>query len=304
MCIVSSCRCSPRFLSGEKRRAALLCLIDSVYLLNVRRVKSPARVLGLYRALLLHCLRRKETMQSITLHPSTENPSPADLAAETARLEALLELRRAELVSRQEEMRAFKQRYAQAVGDLLTELAEVESAIGEAERRTLGLENAADAEDETAVHSGIDADGQSAHTLPVKTALRKLFWSVARMFHPDHAPDEAEAQRRHSIMAEASRAYREGDVESLHTLLGDEELQSYCATMPGGEDDLARRLLNLKEELRTVEFGLKRIRQDRLYQLKLSADEEARHGRDKLKQEAERLNRRLVKARRRLEHLS
>ncbi|MFN2456524.1 MAG: hypothetical protein ABR577_20225, partial [Pyrinomonadaceae bacterium] len=65
-------------------------------------------------------------------------------------------------------------------------------------------------------------------TLPVKTALRKLFWSVARMFHPDHAADEKEARRRHTIMAEASRAYRDGDIESLHTLLGDEQLQFFC----------------------------------------------------------------------------
>ena len=108
-------------------------------------------------------------------------------------------------------------------------------------------------------------------------------------------------------MAEASRAYREGDAESLNTLLGDEELQFYCASARGeadGEPDAATRLFNLKEELRTVEFGIKRIRQDSLYQIKLRAEEEAARGRDTLAETAERTRRQIAKARRRLEHLS
>jgi hypothetical protein len=107
-------------------------------------------------------------------------------------------------------------------------------------------------------------------------------------------------------MAEASRAYREGDVESLHTLLGDEQLQSYCAATrpPEEEEDLADLLLSLKEELRTVEFGLKRLTQDGLYRLKLRVAGEAAQGRDALSEMAERIERQIVKARRRLEHLS
>jgi hypothetical protein len=107
-------------------------------------------------------------------------------------------------------------------------------------------------------------------------------------------------------MAEASRAYREGDVESLHTLLGDEELQFFCTGAQGKDDpeDLASQLIALKEELRTVEFGIRRIRQDGLFQLKLSVDEEAKAGRDALGAQAERINRQIAKARRRLEHLS
>ncbi len=126
------------------------------------------------------------------------------------------------------------------------------------------------------------------------------------MVHPAHAGDEHEARRRHSIMAEASRAYREGDVESLNTLLGDEQLQSFCATTrpPEEEEDLADRLLSLREELRTVEFGLKRLTQDGLFRLKRRADAEAAEGRDALAAEAERIQRQIVNARRRLEHLS
>jgi hypothetical protein len=126
------------------------------------------------------------------------------------------------------------------------------------------------------------------------------------MFHPDHASDEDEARRRHTIMAEANRAYRDGDIESLSTLLGDEQLQSYCAS--GARDDepedTAARLLNLKEELVTIEFGVKRLRQDRLYHLMLASAEESRQGRDQLSQMADSIRRKIVKARNRLAHFS
>jgi hypothetical protein len=241
-------------------------------------------------------------MQSLSLHSSAAKNSSTDLAQEIARLDALLSERRAELVALQEELHAFKARYTQTVGSRLAELAEVERAVMEAEKRALGIDAATgDQESEYAA-----ADTDVSRALPGKTTLRKLFWSVARMFHPDHAADETEARRRHSIMAEANRAYQEGDVESLHTLLGDEDLRSYCASPVGSdaEEDLAGRLLNIREELRTVEFGIKRTRQDGLYRLKLSVDAEAAHGRDALAAQAERINRQITKARRRLEHLS
>ncbi|MBA3441367.1 MAG: hypothetical protein H0T92_16010 [Pyrinomonadaceae bacterium] len=241
-------------------------------------------------------------MQSIILHTSTTSNTPLDMALEVVRLKDLLAARRSNLVALQAELHQFKARYTQTVGSRLAELAEVEHAIKEAAHRMLGTEPPTQQEDDCATHHD---DEQTSSAVPIKTALRKLFWSVARMFHPDHAMDEKEARRRHTIMAEASRAYRDGDVESLHTLLGDEQLQSFCAGVPAHtEDDLAGQLLRLREELRTVEFGLKRIKQDGLYRLKLSADEEARQGRDALAAQAVRIDRQIVKARHRLAHLA
>lgn len=238
-------------------------------------------------------------MHSLSLHSSSNKEAPVDLGQEVARLEAVLIERRRELVALQEELHAFKARYTEIIGSLLAEQAEVERAIREAEKLTLGANDSAETEEESDTT-------QAGEKRPVKTTLRKLFWSVAKMFHPDTATDEREAQRRHSIMAEANRAYREGDVESLNTLLGDEELRFFCATTHDteAEEDLASLLLNIKEELRTVEFGIKRIRQDSLYRLKLSVDKEASHGRDRLADQAEQLKRQIAKARRRLEHLS
>ncbi|HEX8558102.1 MAG TPA: hypothetical protein VF668_08380 [Pyrinomonadaceae bacterium] len=241
-------------------------------------------------------------MESLHLQTSPARDPAADAAAEAERVGALLEERRAELTSMQEEFREFKERYARTVGSKLSELAEVEAEVRRAEARLAGLE-----EEEGAPEEGRpDFYDTAPSAAPAKSGLRKLFWSVARMFHPDHAADEDEARRRHAIMAEASRAYRDGDVESLSTLLDDEQLQSYCATSAREDapEDAAARLLHLKEELITIEFGIKRLRQDRLYHLMLKAGAEAAEGRDALAQMAESLTRKIAKAHNRLAHLS
>jgi len=239
---------------------------------------------------------------STHLQPSPFNEKAPDAAAEAERLAALLEERRAELSALQGAFREFKELYARTVGGRLTELAEVEAEIRRAEARLAGLTDEEAEEEE----GRPDFEGTAPSAAPGKGGLRKLFWSVARMFHPDHAADEEEARRRHQIMAEASRAYRDGDVESLSTLLDDEQLQSYCASAAHDEvpEDAAARLVYLKEELITIEFGLKRLKQDRLYHLMLAAAEEARQGRDALAQQAATLTRKIAKARNRLAHLS
>lgn len=245
-------------------------------------------------------------MQSIITHPAAPAKETPDPAREAARLKALLAERRSELTTLQDDLRDFKTRYAATVGSRLAELTELEHAIRLAETRTLGVEHADDADDDNVAGGGAHA------TVAIKASLKNLFWSVAKLFHPDHATDDDEARRRHSIMAEASRAYTEGDVESLNTLLADEDLQLYCATPRAADDgdaddgalDLGARIMSLKEELLTIEFGIKRAKQDRLYRLKLEADEAALAGRDRLAEEAQRLDRKLVKTRNRLAHLS
>jgi hypothetical protein len=239
-------------------------------------------------------------MQSLSLHETASRNAAVDIEQEISNLETLLVERRAELVSLQQELREFKSLYTQTVGAPLAELSEVERAIREVEARLFDIEM--ESETEGADDSNAAEQAQSASG---KTALRKLFWSVARLFHPDHAADEKEAERRHAVMAEASRAYQEGDVESLNTLLGDEQLQFFCTAQGADEveEDATARLLRLKGELLTVEYGIKRIRQDGLYRLKLKVDEDARMGRDALSLMAENINRQITKARRRLDHL-
>jgi hypothetical protein len=234
-------------------------------------------------------------MSGITLHPTESSSAPQDLAAEITRVELILAERKAELAKLQDELREFKSIYTNLVGSRLASLAEIEREIKVAEERILGVE---------VVDEEVSQSPKETTPSPARTSLRKLFWSVAKMFHPDHATDEKEAQRRHTVMAEASRAYRDGDFESLQTLLGEEELQFFCTSSQMKEETLADHLWALKDELRTIEFGIKRIRQDALFRMKAQADEASASGRNPLAEEAERLDRRIAKARKRLEHFS
>ncbi len=234
-------------------------------------------------------------MSGLTLHPESVEREKAELANEIAQTTALLDERKLELANLQEEFREFKERYARIVGGRLAELAEVEQALREAEERLHGVGNAPEETEPVAEEKVVQ---------PKQTSLRKLFWSVARLFHPDHATDDLEARRRHSVMAQATRAYSEGDFESLETLLGDDELRFYCTTGNQKELGPAEQLWALKDELRTIEFGIKRIKQDPLYIQKLSTDALAAEGRDALTQLAETISRKIVKARNRLQHFS
>lgn len=242
-------------------------------------------------------------MQSQSLQTSPVRDETLDVAEEVARLESLLAERRDELSALQQELHRFKVRYARVVGSRLSELAEIEQHIRDAEARL--RESAGEVAPEDTLDDGGDG-ANDAHQSAAGGGLRKLFWSVAKLFHPDHAVDDAEANRRHLIMAEANRAYREGDVESLHTLLGDEELKFYCATPPTGDSptDLRLRLFQIKEELRTIEFGIKRVKQDGLYRSMLRAESEAANGRDMLADEAARIRRQIAKAQHRLTNLT
>src|SRR5918911_478607 len=110
-------------------------------------------------------------MHDVQLQTSAGRVGAPDPALEVERIAALVEERGAELKALQEELREFKERYARTVGARLAERAEA---------RLAGLE-----EDET------EADGEgrpdfydaAPSAAPAKGALRKLFWSVARMFH-------------------------------------------------------------------------------------------------------------------------
>jgi hypothetical protein len=242
-------------------------------------------------------------MQSQSLQTSATRDETFDVAAEVARLELLLSERQDELTALQQELQKFKARYTRIVGSQLSELAEIEQCISEAEARLREGDSEAAPEDTVGDGSG----GANGTQKPAAGGgLRKLFWSVAKLFHPDHAADDAEAHRRHLIMSEATRAYREGDVDSLHTLLGDEDLQFYCAAPASGDSpqDLRARLFQIKEELRTVEFGIKRLKQDGLFRSMLRAESEAANGRDMLADEAARIRRQIAKARHRLTNLT
>lgn len=240
-------------------------------------------------------------MQSLVLRSSLVESATPDVKLEIARYMLLVFEKREELSALQSEFRQFKTRYAQIVGRPMAELAEIEAAIRMAEEKSLGIEN----ETTEDAHESNEAAHDFYRASPQRNSLRNLFRRVARSFHPDHARDVEESARRHQIMVEAGRALEDGDEESLYALLGGTQMRAACVeTSPEDEQNLTRKLFKLQEELNTLEFGVTRLKRERLYVLMRSCEAASAQGRDLLAEMRRDAERKILKARRRLEHLS
>jgi len=237
-------------------------------------------------------------MTSLTLH----QPDFETEISELLRLENALSERRQELATLQDEMRLFRERYVEIVGERLAELAEVERRIAELEKLA-----SPETYDETEAEGEVNNDFFSRKTPEETSSVRKLFWSIAKLFHPDFAGDDTDEQaRRHAIMAEASCAYQDGDAERLTALLSDDAFISSCVSTNGEADDemtLARRVSRIREQLGTVEYGIRRVKQDGFYQMKIRVETDAARGRDALAEMAARINKNINQARLKLDQL-
>jgi septal ring factor EnvC (AmiA/AmiB activator) len=117
-------------------------------------------------------------MSGQSLQTSATRDETLDTAAELARLELLLSERQDELTKLQQELQKFKVRYTRIVGSQLSELAEIEACIREAEARLRESDDEAAPEDAEAKGSG----GVNGTQKAAGGGLRKLFWSVASSF--------------------------------------------------------------------------------------------------------------------------
>lgn len=235
---------------------------------------------------------------SLLKHETDEERSLRD---EADALEIRLRERREELAHTEAEWNEFRARYIAAVGEAYAELEEVERRIAEFEPVR---DEAADEEpeDKEAADATVGASPEGAAARGLKQA-RKLFWRVAKMLHPDLASDDAERDRRHELMTEASQAYRNGDMDRLSSLLDDE---SESATATPERDELAAlrsRLAQLKRELHRVEIDIRHFAESPFFGIKIRCDDAARRGRDLLSEMRAHVADQVVDARRRLDVL-
>jgi hypothetical protein len=143
-------------------------------------------------------------------------------------LEAELARRERDLSARKLDLQRLQSRYLDEVGALYAELSTLEAAVAEAEIRA-GLRPAPGAH--TRDEAGGDPAGAGASTGDAALIggcspraaptddLRRMFRDVAKAVHPDLALDEPARCRRHSLMAEANRAYAERDEDRLRLIL-------------------------------------------------------------------------------------
>lgn len=193
----------------------------------------------------------------LTVRPSNVDPTGPELAA----LELQVAERQATLSAYQVELQQLQSHYLAEVGALYAELTTLDAAIVEAE---VGagvrppLDAATDADDEAGEHDDEGMPGCGNRAAP-SADLKRMFRDLAKTIHPDLARDDAARYRRHSLMAEANRAYAERDLDRLRLILhvwerspdaviGDDS-EANRQRLRRRADELGARLIELEAEM-------------------------------------------------------
>lgn len=215
-----------------------------------------------------------------------------------------------ELATAQAEIGDFTQRYHRLVGGRMAELDALQAEIAlhraaaapaDAPRRRAAREAQAQAERsraESRRHAGrkrtAAEESTAASGFRPSADVKKLYRQIAQKIHPDRARDEADRAWRTELMAEANRAYRNGDPTALREIIASwqESLRGGVRSVTGAaaRSALALQVARLRRRVTAIEAELNRLYGSRLYELFAAANVARRQGRDLLKEMAERLD--------------
>lgn len=104
-------------------------------------------------------------------------------------------------------------------------------------------------------------------------------------------------------MAEANRAYEEGDEERLEAILREWESSPESVKGEGVGIDLVRiirKISQVEERFHTIEIEIAQLKESDLYKLKLKVEEDEKQGRDLLAEMAKQLDKQISDASKRL----
>ena len=214
-------------------------------------------------------------------------------------LEAMLASRADEMAQLKADLDAFRIRYRRDVGLLHEELDELGHQIAEAELAYRPSDTGP-----RSIPPSLPAVQPEPPPRLTSDAIRKLFRDVAKVVHPDLAPDDHTRDRRHALMAEANRAYALGDMDRLRAIL---DAWAGSPEAVQGSDPLAtrtrlaRRVAEAEAQLHAVDDELARLKETPLWRLKTMVDEAAGQGRDLVADMVKRLKRDILVACNRLD---
>ena len=259
-------------------------------------------------------------MRASALQPATPDTDRARLAA----LELEVAQRENEIRRIKRDLQALQSRYLDEIGALYGRLYEIESAIADAEI-AMGLRpppsSPDDADETETTGGGTDPDslgvGAGCRQRSAPSAdLKRIFRQLAKSIHPDLARDGAAKYRRHSLMAEANRAYFERDEDRLRLILSRWELGEIhdghdAGPLPGDDPDtarrrVARRIAALEERRLILDAEMADLRTSAIWRLNMKLEEAKTQGWDlfaemirEVQRETERATRRLASLRNR-----
>ncbi len=224
------------------------------------------------------------TLDQFSLQPAALEPSRARLA----QLDLQLADRERDLAHHKSELHALQARYLREIGGLYEHLARLQAAVEEAEIR-LGIRApAAEADELSGEEAAADeaAGGMSAGCSNPTSAsddLKRMFRDIAKAIHPDRAHGDAANFRRHSLMAEANRAYAERDEDRLRLILHTwhRSPDSVIGDDPESERlRVERRVAETEARLLEVEVEFADLRASAIWRLRAKLDETRAQGWD------------------------
>jgi len=211
-------------------------------------------------------------------------PAPDATEARVAALELQVAAREAELDQLKAALQELQARYLDKIGPLYAELIPLDEAVAEAEIKA-GLRVRDGDRDETRSNDAATLTATGCSPAAPSGDLKRMFRDVARAVHPDALPDaqhdERTRYRRHSLMAEANRAYAERDEDRLRLILHAWALDPDVSGDDDGEteqDRLRRRAARLSAQLVHIEAEFTDVRRSAIARLKTKIDDARAQG--------------------------
>lgn len=208
-------------------------------------------------------------------------------------LEAQLVDKELEFSTLQAQLRAFEKKYVAVVGVKYAELDEVMAQV--AELLAANAPNDRDAEHQagqarsrarqTAEEVGSARPDDVRRQFTPSVDLKKLYRDVAKQIHPDLTTDPKERRRRHTLMAEANRAYEDGDEERLREILRRYAMSPEAVAGEGTGAELVRvlrKISQVEERLTEVGAQISELQDSELGRLRQKCDAAIEEGRDLL----------------------
>lgn len=210
---------------------------------------------------------------------------PTPIGADRARLaerERDLLAREAELAALKTDLHELLSRYLSDIGPFYAELHALEASVADAEIRA-GLRSPAMLDDSDDDPDADDTGPSCGNAAAPSDELKRVFRDLAKTIHPDLALDEPARCRRHSLMAEANRAYAERDEDRLRLILRawERSPESVPDDAPDAEGRrLQRQMAEIDERLVAIEGEFADLRSSAIARLKGKIDEARRQGWD------------------------
>ena len=231
---------------------------------------------------------------------------------EQSALETDLTERELRAASLRAELGAFERRYLHEVGMRYAALDELKAQLAEraaksqpdTDRAQQAAREARARADETKSASA-EEDEQAPKQFKSSPEMKRLYREVAKRIHPDLTSDRDERARRQQLMAEANKAYEQGDESRLSKILNEYEAspETVQGEGPGAElIRVIRRISQVRSRIAEIEAEAQELLRSDLYQLKSRLEEAERDGRDVLKEMVDKVEQQIAQAKARLEH--